>query len=241
MPTPPLPRIERFGRAEFLAERWHYEPGEHVTILGKTGSGKTYLAYQLLEVTATSVVPAVVLVMKPKDRTVREWSAAAGFRVVRSWPPAPSIWAPRKPPGYVLWPRHTFDPDRDDPVLYREFRAAMLDSYRRGNRIIFADEATGLTQELGLDRELVTLWTRGRSMACGVWAASQRPAHIPLHAYNAVEHLFLANDPDKRARDRFSEIGGVNPDLLRDSVASLKKFEWLYVCRSGPTLCVVEP
>jgi hypothetical protein len=116
----------------------------------------------------------------------------------------------------------------------------MLDCYKRGNRIVFCDEAYGLSNELGLNRELVTLWTRGRSMRTGIWAASQKPTHIPLHAYNQAEHLFLANDPDKRARDRFSEIGGVDPDLLKATVPQLEKHEWLYVRRDGPVMCVVE-
>lgn len=236
-----MTRVESFPRDEFLTERWNYRAGEHVTILGPTGTGKTYLAYQLLKATATPKLPGVVLVMKPRDKTVADWTKTTGFRRVRSWPPTLSIWNPReKPPGWVLWPKHTFDPDRDDAILYAEFRRAILDSYKRGNRIVFADEMYGLSHELGLDRECVTIWTRGRSMGTGIWCASQKPTHIPLHAYNQAEHLFLARDPDKRARDRFSEIGGVDPDLLKETVLQLEKHEWLYVRRDGPVMCVVQ-
>lgn len=234
-------RVESFPREEFLSERWNYKAGEHVTILGPTGSGKTWLSYQLLQHTATPKLPGIVLVMKPRDTTAETWNKTLGFRRVRSWPPVPSIWRPNdKPPGWTLWPKHTFDPERDDMLLWQEFRRAMLDSYKRGNRILFADETYGLSNELGLDRELIAIWTRGRSMGCGMWAASQRPTHIPLHAYTQAEHLFLANDPDERARDRFSEIGGVDPKLLKNTVSQLAKHEWLYVRRSGPALCVVQ-
>jgi hypothetical protein len=218
---------------------WSYEKGEHVSLIGPTGSGKTTLSYQLLQHTATTENPAVVLVMKPKDFTVKHFSKQAGYRTVPVWPPTPSIWQPGKKPGYVLWPKHSFDPDVDDERHYGIFRHAILDSYRRGNRIIFADEAYSLVNELGLERELITIWSKGRSMNTGLWAATQKPTHVPLWMYSQPEHLFLAYDPDRRARERFSEIGGVDPDLVKSTVMELAKHEWLYIHRAQRAMCVV--
>ena len=48
-----VPQILRVPREEFVTQRWHYEPGEHVTLLAPTGNGKTTLAYELLNVTAS--------------------------------------------------------------------------------------------------------------------------------------------------------------------------------------------
>jgi hypothetical protein len=123
--------------------------------------------------------------------------------------------------------------------MYRIFKIAMLDSYRKGNRIIFGDEVYGLSKELGLDKELITLWSRGRSMGTGLWAATQKPTHVPLWMYSQAEHLFLHNDPDERARKRFDEIGGVDPHYVRGIVANLEKHEWLYIRRDGPVMCIV--
>ena len=64
-------QVLSFPRDDFLSRRWRYRAGEHVTILGPTGSGKTYLGYQLLEKVATPKLPGIVLVMKPRDATVR--------------------------------------------------------------------------------------------------------------------------------------------------------------------------
>jgi len=212
--------------------------GEHVTLLGPTGSGKTTLSFELVNEAATPDLPAVVLVIKPVDPVVQKYMKQYKFKLVRHWPPLPSRWN-QKPRGYVLWPKHSYDPDKDDPVLYKEMRKAILDSYKRGKRIIYVDEAWGLV-DLGLQRELVTVWTRGRSGGAGIWAGSQRPAYIPLPAYSQADHLFLHYDADKRDRDRFKEIGGIDPDLVESIVLRLQWHQWLYIRRKGPVYCIVD-
>jgi energy-coupling factor transporter ATP-binding protein EcfA2 len=235
-----LPEVERFVRKVFIDDYFRYKPGEHVSFLGPTGAGKTFLGYQLLKGVTTPKLPGIALVMKPKDDTAKTFNKDLGYKIVRTWPPTMSIWEPKKPPGWTLWPKTTFDPDKDDETQYREFRKALLDSYRKGNRIVFADEAYSLAKELGLERELVTLWTKGRSMGCGLWAATQKPSHVPLWMYNQASHLFLHNDPDKRARDRYAEIGGVDPKLVASVVSTLKQHEWLYIRRDGPVMAIVS-
>lgn len=236
--------VVRYGRREFLDEVWDYKAGEHVTVLAPSGGGKTHLAYELLEVTARPELPAIVFVMKPRDATVDRFTKRAKFRVVREWPPPMHTRLQAKPPGWVLWPRHSFDPDVDESRQYAIFKTAILASYKRGDRILFADETYSLENELpngGLTKQLRTVHTKGRSMECGIWSASQRAAYINRWAYQA-HHLFLGHDPDDDAQKRLSEIGAaVDKALVREVVAKLRRFEWLYVNRDERTMCIVEP
>lgn len=241
-PTRVVSREEFLGQGDYRGQggMWDYKPGEHVTVLGPTGSGKTHLAYGLLEVTAKPSLPAVVLVMKPRDETVASWSKRIGLKRSQAWPPLANPFDSRHN-GWTVWPRHRFDPEADDAMLHNVFRRAILDSYRRGNRILFADEAAGVSNELDLDRELKTVWMRGRSMDCGLWAASQRPVEIPLHAYSQAHHLFLAHDPDYRTRQRYAEIGGVDPAIVLRDTESLPRWHWLYIRREGQRRVIIAP
>lgn len=236
------PDIVHFTREEFLAERWDARAGQHVTILGPTDSGKTHFSYQLLHRAIRPSLPGLVLCMKPRDETVTDWSRTLGLRTVHQWPPPPMGGLFRsRPRGWTVWPKHTFDPDIDDPHLRLVFRSAILDSYKRGGRIVFADEVAGLSTELALHKELKTMWMRGRSMGTGMWSASQRPVDVPLLAYSSAEHLFLAHEPDLRGRQRYDEIGGIDAGRVRDVVARLRKWEFLYIRRTGRRVCVVGP
>lgn len=242
-------RVATVPRETFLGSWWKYETGQHVSFLGPTGSGKTTLAYQLLKVTATPQRPGVVLVMKPRDSTVEKFSKSSGFRIVKSWPPPVSVFAPRKPPGFVLWPSHTFDLHTDREHHYRTFARALNQLYAKGDNIVFADEVYSLVNELpppdrthpAIDDLLVRTWSKGRSMSSGLWGATQRPAWVPQWMYSEVQHIFLARTPDERAQKRFDEISGIDGSLVRRVVGRLPRFHWLYIRQEDQTMVVIGP
>lgn len=242
----PVRQVEVVDRQEFIQRRFRHRMGEHVTLIGKTQSGKTTLAFQLLDKVTTPALQAIVLVMKPRDAVPAEWMDRLGYRRTRHWPPlSSSRFVPKRPRGWVLWPK-LGNIDRDNAVLRTEFRNALSDSYsnsarrRTGGRIIFADEVVGLTQQLKLGDELDAIWMRGSSMHLGLWVATQRPFHAPLHAYNAATHLFLHRDEDRRNVDRYRDIGGVDPDLVRDIVGTMDLHQFLYIRKTDHTMCIVD-
>jgi hypothetical protein len=239
--------VQHLDRQTFLSEYFDYKPGEHVSIIGPTQiAGKSYLAHQLLETANRPSLDVVSLVMKPRDKTVATWSAALGLKEVDHWPPPKWHWWENEPPGYVLWPKHSFDPAKDNDRLRGEFRKAILDHYKRGDSIVFADEAYGLCVELGLQNELSAIWTRGGGMGCGLWCATQKPSGtqqgtIPSFVYNSPTWTFLSRDPDARNRQRFNEIGGIDGNSVGDLVMTLRPYEFLCIKRDGPHMCIVGP
>lgn len=232
-------KLPEFDREEFLSERWAYRPGEHVTFLAPTQTGKTTLKFQLLQRTATKKLPAMVLIMKPRDKVVDDWGKRLKFQPTQGWPPVAWKRKLTDPPGWMIRPPHTFDPHVDNETLRREFRKAVLAAYKHGDRIIDIDELFGVAHELNLADELNAVWSRGASMGCGQWGGSQRPRNVPLYAYSQAQHLFLGNTPDKADRDRFRDIGGVDAMDISDVVMDLGDHEWLYINRSGPRMCKI--
>ncbi|HEY1699185.1 MAG TPA: hypothetical protein VGG75_05640 [Trebonia sp.] len=252
-------RLARFDRPTFLERRWSYQPGQHVTAIQPTGGGKTYWLSQLLQ---ASGMPGVMLVMKPKDPEPARWTRILGYREVAHWPPPPRWPWQDKPAGYTLWPRQSLtDLDADEDLLQREFGKALTHVYSHGNGIAFADEVGGLC-ELRLQKQLKALWMRGRAMHAGLWCATQKPSGdqggpaVPTYLYSAASHLFLGYDPTKANRQRFSEIGGVDPAAVTDAVRQLRLIpvtangitnyvsEQLHIMkggRKGAYMCIVEP
>lgn len=202
-------------------------------------AGKTHLGFQLLEATDKTNLDTTVFCMKPRDRTVARFSDQLGFKEIPSWPPVKRFWD-EEPNGYTLWPRQGLkDVAKDNQHLESEFRKAMMHGYSHGNSILFLDEIYGITAELGLGQEVISILTRGGGMGCAAWMACQKPGgtqgrSLPGFIFNCPTHMFLSNDNDARNRERYSELaGGHNPKEIESAVLGLGKYEFLYLNADG--------
>lgn len=231
--------VAEFGRDEYLTERWVYRAGEHATFLAPTQQGKTTWAYQLIERTAHPKLPALSLIMKPRDKVPAEWLRKLGHRRLQVFPPPFWTRAVRRESGWGLWPKRSGNVRRDNVMLADRFAGALNHVYQHGNMICFADETVGLSRILKLDPELIAIWMQGGGMGGAMWAASQKPSHMPTWAYNQAEHLFLGPEPDARNRKRFGEIGGVDPRIVEAAVMELDRYQWVYLRRTGSVMCIV--
>jgi len=232
--------------ADFMAA-WDWTQGEHVTIVGPTGTGKTTLMRALMVKRYQAGGAVAVLATKPRDVTLERWARADHLAVVRSWPPrAPRFRRPADielPDGrtvawdhrVMLWPR-TAEASTFRSTMEREHRAALDAMFVQGGWCIAAEELLYLCADLGLDDALTTLWTQGRSNGISVIGGTQRPVNIPLYAYSQASHLFMFGDSDDVNLSRLQGIGGMDGKNLRGLVKALPHHDVLYIGTRNRTL-----
>lgn len=220
--------------------RNQWKPGEHVSGIGPTGSGKTTLFLELLD--RRDFV--VALGTKPRDATLDKLVKRDGWQLARDWSFGPvSGWfghggirvrkvrmsdgTERERCHVVLWPKYEKAADKQ---RQREVFAHALDEmFADTNWTVFADEVYYLAHELGLEDHLKQMWTQGRSLGITLVAGTQRPAWVPLDMFSAPVHLFLWGDNDETNLRRVGGLGGLSSRLVRDIVASLPHHSVLYV------------
>lgn len=69
-------------------------------------------------------------------------------------------------------------------------------------------------------------------MGCGLWSSTQRPRNVSYNMYSQAEHLVLFKTPDTRDAEVYAQIGGIDPELVEDTVYSLSKHEFVYIGRT---------
>ena len=253
-----LPAEFTLGQDEFIDGYLDAKPGEHISLIGPNGGGKTTLGMKIMG-QLHRLYPqttGVALVMKPHkgprgagrgvtgDPTVARLARALKAPITREWPLSvgqKTLHGKEETPFWVLWPRHS-DDFRLDRVRHAAlFESALLDSYNKGRRWIFADEVFGLTNELRLQSVLEHIWSKGRSMETAIVGATQRPAGVSRFMYSSARHLFLWRDPDADARKRYAEISGMDPKALVALTDGLRRHECLYVHPESQTLACLTP
>lgn len=190
--------------ARFAAE---HEQGEHVAIVGPTGSGKSVLGLMLCQVigqrTASDGRPArvVVFATKPRDRTV----TALKWPQVREWPP-----------GYgqehvVVWPRPR-DPETRAERQRRVFQPVMRAIYNEGGQTVYVDEIAyfeGTPPEgLGLKGTVSEYWQSARSLDLTLIAGTQRPRNVSRSMWSEPTWVFVFRLEDEDDLKRVAQIGG---------------------------------
>jgi len=222
--------LTRFSRKEFKASRWNYQPGEHVATIQPSQGGKTHWNYELASATEFAK-PPVALCIKAVDPTPAEWAKKLGWKEIRSWPPPPRWPWEAEPRGYNLWPKHDLSMRQDalektQAAQEREFKKLFL-SARRGGQPVIAGELYGLLAELHLRNLLIEGVSRGPSAKSPIWYDTQKPSgtpgvSMPGQFFNCPTHLFLGYDPVEQNRKRFSEIGGINTQLVMETVSGCR-------------------
>lgn len=206
----------------WFAGEW--KQGDHVTVVGPTGCGKTTLVREILPIRTWNVVVAT----KPKDPLLKTFK---GYRVTHDWPVEDYYrhvlyWHPSKP---------------SELSKQREAIKRLLeDVYERGGWTIYLDEARYITDFLKLGSLCELMWMQLRSSNATLIASAQRARHIPLLAYNQATHLFLGRENDAGNIERMAEFDGANKRELTAILGNLDRHDLLYVNTRTGDRCVTR-
>lgn len=213
--------IQRLPWQEFFDQMSWFQ-GEHVTMVGPTGCGKTTLGIGLL----AKRQYVVALGTKPADPTLDQLVKSEGYRRIPSWDKMPTL-AGRKEMRVVLWPPYKGRADRRNQAA--QIGIALDQMFSAGGWAVWADELWILEKRLGLSDQLQEWWTQSRALKGSLIGGTQRPAHVSLLAYDQATHLFFWRDNDHANLKRIAGLGGLNSNLIRSTVAALPKHDALYV------------
>lgn len=195
--------------------------GEHVSVFGRTGSGKTFLTTDLLNIRSGYIIGFGV---KPQDESLDYLIRVEGYQRITSWPPKPEREGQKK---FLLWPhmQQIEDIDACAPL----FERAIKEIYAQQGWTIFCDEVRYMSERLKLDKPLKDIWILGRSSYLTLVGCSQRPAWVPLEMLTQATHIFLFGVNGEDDLKRLKAIDSRNKDLIIPIVSQLPKFHCLYV------------
>jgi energy-coupling factor transporter ATP-binding protein EcfA2 len=158
-------------------------PDQRAIILGKTGSGKSFLMRYLLKLFSRKKWRIVIV--DPK----KDWQGRG--KEARAYGGRGTSWRL----GTVDHPVRVkkFDPKLAVQIVQPASWGAQMSAFcqdimERGNTFIYFDEITQLVSgSHDPPSELKILWTQGRAKNVGAWCGSQRPVNIPVIVKDQAE------------------------------------------------------
>lgn len=202
-----------------------WEQGQHVTVMGPTGCGKTWLCADLLGMRRY----VVVICSKTRDKTMSRFE---GYKVLDDW--SGRFYRERK---VIIWPRaRTLDEAKANlrPVI----KKALDGIYVEGGWTVNLDDLKYLCSGLGLKNDIETMYGQVRSNDSSLVGCGQRPYGIVQPALDQASHWLLFHQSDDRDTDRMAEVSGLNRKEVAAANAALAGRDFLWFRPMHETILV---
>lgn len=214
----------------FLSE---HKQGEHISVVGPTGSGKSRVALELAKLVGTRRArngrPSSVVIVgtKPRDETLSALHRQ-GWPIVTRWPPAYGE------EHCIVWPRGGKSTG-ERAIRQRAVISPLLDViYQEGGQTVMIDEAAYFERPqpkgLGLSPTMEQFWSEARSSKITLIAATQRPRHVTLLMWSEPSWVFIFRPDDIEDLKRVAGASGRKNDVLT-LAPQLGGYEFLCVRR----------
>ena len=180
-----------------------WRQGQHIGVVGRTGSGKTYLISKLIQLRRYVVV----------FRTKPDNNKFPGFDIVRH-ASAMQHWRSE---------RLLLEPEYEQQAI--EGYRMLQNAWRDGGWTIIIDENWYAEQVLGLRDHIIKLLTQGRSKDISVVVGMQRPVDISRFSLSEITHLFCFRC---EGRDLKFSLRDSTVDEIVPAVRSLRGHDFVY-------------
>lgn len=179
-----------------------WKQGEHVGVVGRTGSGKTYLIAKLAQMRQYTII----------FRTKPDKNKFHGFVKVRK-ADAMRHWRSE---------RLLLEPDYQRQAV--EGYNMLEQAWKDGGWTVVIDE-NWYSEQIGLKPYTIRLLTQGRSKDITVVVGMQRPVDISRFALSEITHLFVFRC---EGRDLKFSLRDSTVDAIVPAVRSLRGHDFVY-------------
>jgi hypothetical protein len=203
-------------------------------VIGETNSGKTTLLSQVLYKRPYVVVFVTKTFDDSFDR--KRWP---GYTLMREWNGYKAAQAER----VLLWPKHGKTIPETRELQRTVFEEAFNRIYLERGWTVVVDETQWMVDELKLGTAVKTFQHQARSSGITNVSGVQRPSHIPVITYGSATHAYVSRQTEDSDVKRLAALGGVDSNLLRDTLPLIPPRHWLYlskVATTGPILTKVD-
>lgn len=232
--TADFPEPERIPWSELgpsFTEEWGHSgnkmTGEHVEIMGQTGSGKSYLLATLLQERAKRWNTAeIIVVTKQSDDSIPKLG----------WPVVDKVEDIRKYRQCIFWPRTSAQGEAREKYHEEQIYSLLSSLWVPDANVVIAFDEVGYVESLSarIKKEIVMYWREGRSHNISVVAMKQRPVQVTRDQHSETRWKFVFPPADMGDMKRFAEMLGRVGDW-QPVLESLNQKDHEFIVRNSVT------
>lgn len=186
-------------------EEWGHDGrkmrGEHIEIMGQTGSGKSYfLATILQERAARWNTAEIVIVTKQSDDSIP----------LLGWPVVEKYTEINKHRQVIFWPKTSLQGEAREHFHEEQIYNLLSSLWTPDANVVLAFDEVGYVEGLSrrLQKEIVMYWREGRSHNISVIAMKQRPVQVTRDQHSETRWKVVFPPADQGDMKRFAEMLG---------------------------------